>query len=85
VLKKAIRDSKARWTYRDKKQIDYLLVSQPLANAMTAAGIERRGLFQADRLTKKLSTGPVQPFETVTSDTTDASDHAAVWAEFAMG
>jgi hypothetical protein len=40
--------------------------------------LERRGLFQADKLTG----GAVMPFDTVTSDANDASDHAAVWAEF---
>jgi endonuclease/exonuclease/phosphatase family metal-dependent hydrolase len=82
VLGKQFPDPKERWTYRDKSQIDYLLVSAPLAKAMTAAGVERRGLFEAAKLTADLAGGPVQAFETVTSDTTDASDHAAVWAEF---
>jgi len=78
ALKKQFPDPKDRWTYKDKKQIDYLLVSAPLAEAMTKAGVERRGMFQADKLTG----GAVMPFDTVTSDTNDASDHAAVWAEF---
>lgn len=82
VLTRQFPDSKDRWTYKDKSQIDYLLVSKPLVDAMTIAGIERRGLFEADRLTKNLPSGQVQPFPTVTTDTNDASDHAAVWAEF---
>ena len=89
VLAAHFADPKERWTYKDKSQIDYLLVSKPLADAMTAAGVERRGLFQADKLTKNLPPhqdpqegGPVNPFPSVTSTTTDASDHAAVWAEF---
>jgi endonuclease/exonuclease/phosphatase family metal-dependent hydrolase len=73
-----------RWTYHDKSQIDYLLVSKALAAKLKKAGIERRGLFQADKLTETLSTGVVQPFDTVTSDANDASDHAAVWAEFGI-
>ena len=74
--------AKDRWTYKDKSQIDYLLVSKPLADAMIEAGVERRGLFEAEKLTKNLSGGPVRPFPTVVDDTTDASDHGAVWAEF---
>jgi hypothetical protein len=81
---KQFADPRERWTYRDKSQLDYLLVSKPLADAMTVAGIERRGMFEADRLTKSLANGRVQPFPSVTSDTNDASDHAAVWAEFRL-
>jgi catechol 2,3-dioxygenase-like lactoylglutathione lyase family enzyme len=32
VLARQLADPKERWTYRDKKQIDYLLVSKPLAD-----------------------------------------------------
>jgi hypothetical protein len=54
-----------------------------LARVEAARGrVERRGLFEADRLTKKLPSGQVRPFSSVTSDTNDASDHAAVWTEF---
>jgi endonuclease/exonuclease/phosphatase family metal-dependent hydrolase len=67
-----------RWTYRDKKQIDYLLVSRPLSQAVVDVGIERRGLFNAEKLTG----GQVKSFPTVLDNTTDASDHCAVWAEF---
>lgn len=35
VLVKQFSDPKERWTYKDKSQIDYLLVSKPLADAMT--------------------------------------------------
>jgi endonuclease/exonuclease/phosphatase family metal-dependent hydrolase len=80
VLAKKLPDPKTRWTYKDKSQIDYLLVSQPLADAMEDAGIERRGLLQLGKLTK----GAEQSFAGVTSDTNDASDHAAVWAEFSV-
>jgi endonuclease/exonuclease/phosphatase family metal-dependent hydrolase len=84
VLARQFSNPKERWTYRDKSQIDYLLVSKPLAEAMTEARVERRGLFQADKLTKDLPGGPVKPFPMVTDDTNDASDHAAVWAEFSL-
>jgi predicted extracellular nuclease len=82
VLAKQFADPRDRWTYKDKSQLDYLLVSSPLAEAMVVAGVERRGLFEADRLTRQLPSGQVHPFPSVTSDTNDASDHAAVWAEF---
>ena len=82
VLAKQFADPRERWTYRDKSQLDYLLVSKPLADAMTDAGIERRGLFEAGKLTKNLPSGQVRAFPSITSDSNDASDHAAVWAEF---
>jgi len=82
VLAKQFADPRERWTYRDKSQLDYLLVSKPLADAMSVAGIERRGLFKAEQLTADLPSGPICAFPSVTSDTNDASDHAAVWAEF---
>ena len=84
VLALAVPEPRHRWTYRDKSQIDYLLVSKPLADRMKQAGVERRGLFDAARLTQGLPGGPVESFPTVTSDTNDASDHAAVWAQFVI-
>lgn len=66
------------WTYHDgRQQIDYLLVSQPLFDRLTAVGIERRGLFH-----KTGFKGKFPHFSEVTSEVTQASDHAAVWAEF---
>ena len=62
-----------RWTYQDgKDQIDYLLVSKALNQKMQAVGIDRRGIFRSD----------VAHFPQVTDKITQASDHAAVWAEF---
>jgi endonuclease/exonuclease/phosphatase family metal-dependent hydrolase len=60
VLAKQFPDPRERWTYRDKSQLDYLLVSKPLADAMTVAGIERRGLFEADKLTRNLTSGQIR-------------------------
>ncbi len=80
VLEKKFQDPKDRWTYRDKKQIDYILVSPKLAEAFVDAGVERRGMLNAAKLTN----GSVQPFPTVTSESNDASDHAGVWAEFQL-
>ena len=62
-----------RWTFDNgKDQFDYLLVSKPLFEQITAVGIERRGIFRAD----------TAPFPEVTNKITQASDHAAVWADF---
>lgn len=64
--------SGTRWTYGGKDQIDYVLVSQPLFDAITKVGIERRGIFKKNN----------PAFTQVKSKVTQASDHAAVWAEF---
>ena len=61
------------WTYHTgSDQIDYLLVSQPIADNLKAVGIERRGIFRANN----------PAFPEVTNKVTQASDHAAVFAEF---
>ena len=61
------------WTYHTGgEQIDYLLVSQPIADNLKAVGIERRGIFRQNN----------PAFPTVTNKVTQASDHAAVFAEF---
>ncbi len=66
------------WTYHDgRQQIDYLLVSQPLFAQLRAVGVERRGLFH-----KTDFKGKFPHFPEVTDEVTQASDHAAVWAEF---
>lgn len=68
-----------RWTYKYRKelnQIDYLLVSTPLRDALVDAGIERRGIHEIDQVTGE------KPFPSVTHWTTAASDHGAVWADF---
>jgi endonuclease/exonuclease/phosphatase family metal-dependent hydrolase len=74
-------DWSERWTYRyrgELNQIDYLLVSDPLKDKFERAGVERRGMHDVGVATG----GAVQPFPDVTSPTTAASDHAAVWADF---
>jgi endonuclease/exonuclease/phosphatase family metal-dependent hydrolase len=74
-------DMSQRWTYKYKNelnQIDYLLVSKPLKEAFVAAGIERRGIHGIQSVTGEA------PFPSVTSWTTAASDHGAVWADFAL-
>lgn len=66
------------WTYHDgRQQIDYLLVSQPLFERIHSVGVERRGLFH-----KTNFGGKFPHFPEVTDEVTQASDHAAVWAEF---
>jgi endonuclease/exonuclease/phosphatase family metal-dependent hydrolase len=73
-----------RWTHRDdatpskNKQIDYLLVSDALWPRLKEVGIERRGIWSK---TQKMR-AKYPPFDTITGETTAASDHAAVWAEF---
>jgi exonuclease III len=56
-----------------KSQIDYLLVSTPLKNALQSVTIERRGMF----------TVPGH-FPSVDNEAHAASDHAPVVAEFAV-
>ena len=66
------------WTYHDgRQQIDDLLVSRPLFEQLTSVGVERRGLFH-----KTNFGGKFPHFPEVTDEVTQASDHAAVWAEF---
>jgi predicted extracellular nuclease len=57
----------------EKNQIDYLLVSTPLKNALQSVTIERRGMFKFP-----------QHFPSMTKTSQEASDHAAVVAEFAV-
>ena len=54
-----------------RSQIDYLLVSTPLKNALAGVTIERRGMVAVPG-----------HFPSVTDDADAASDHAAVVAEF---
>lgn len=77
VLKSPLHNGPT-WTYHDgRQQIDYLLVSQPLFERITAVGVERRGLFH-----KTDFGGKFPHFTEVIDEITQASDHAAVWAEF---
>jgi hypothetical protein len=49
----------------------------------SAAGVERRGIFDLNLLTSASGVVDVErEYETVTSWTNAASDHGAVWAEF---
>lgn len=64
--------------YKQKLQIDYILVSKLLKDAFVNAGVERRGMFELNNL----SNGTEKRFDTVTAISNAASDHAAIWAEF---
>jgi endonuclease/exonuclease/phosphatase family metal-dependent hydrolase len=58
---------------KERNQIDYLLVSTPLRDALKSVTIERRGMFSfADR------------FSSITRLSEEASDHAGVVAEFSI-
>lgn len=58
-----------------KQQIDYLLMSPAVSAVSKQAGIERRGHY-APRTWK--------PFDTVTSERFQASDHHAVWVDLTL-
>jgi len=64
-----------RGTYRTgKDQLDYIVVSDALKEQLTGVRIERRGVYTARG----------EKYPTVTSRRTEASDHAAVVATFAV-
>ena len=61
------------WTYHTgNQQLDYLLISQPIFDSLKSVEIERRGMFKSGN----------PHFPEVTNRVTQASDHAAVVAEF---
>src|ERR1051325_1973384 len=72
-----------QWTHKDdvakNKQIDYLLLSEPLFTGCEKVGIERRGIYSKTNFKAKCP-----HFDAVTSESTQASDHACVWADFAL-
>jgi predicted extracellular nuclease len=82
ILALAYPDPADRWTYHYKKneQIDYMLVSEPLAARFQAAGVERRGIYGLARMSARHE----EEYDTVTCETNSASDHGAVWADFAL-
>lgn len=82
VLAVQFDDPADRWTYnfRSNEQIDYLLVSSPLREALQEAGVERRGIAEVAEYTE----GEIQPFSSISTWRDAASDHAAVWAEFSL-
>lgn len=65
---------KERGTYRTgRKQLDYLLVSEPLQERLDSVRIERRGTYARTKW---------EPYPTVTGRASAASDHCAVVADF---
>lgn len=77
------RPENDRWTYyygADKQYntIDYLFVSTALSKFVTDAGLERRGMYNLEKLTG----GAEKPFDGITGWKLGASDHAAIWADF---
>jgi endonuclease/exonuclease/phosphatase family metal-dependent hydrolase len=58
-----------------KNQLDYLFISEALKKHLQAVQVERRGIFTKSKWT---------PYPTVKSKRTQASDHAAVLAEFLL-
>ena len=80
-------EPKKRWTYhyRSFEQIDYLLVSKPLKDNFIKAGVERRGMYNLNKLTTSDPTIDNETqYSTVTHWTNAASDHGAVWADFRL-
>ena len=78
-----------RWTYHYKQfeQIDFMLVSKPLRDMFSKAGVERRGIYDLKKLTEasKEKVDVETQYDTVTAWNNTASDHGAVWAEFLIG
>ena len=76
-----------RWTYhfRSFEQIDYVLVSKPLKERMVKAGVFRKGIYNLKNLTEGDPDIPNETqYSTVRTWTNQASDHAAVWADFEL-
>jgi hypothetical protein len=74
-----------RWTYyygasRQYNTIDYLFVSEALRTRVQDAGLERRGMYNLEKLSK----GKEKPFPGITSWKLAASDHAAVWVDLKL-
>ena len=56
-------------------------MSKRLYTAIVDQGVERRGIFDIDKITAKEGADAVKPFPEVTSWDLGASDHAGVWVE----
>jgi endonuclease/exonuclease/phosphatase family metal-dependent hydrolase len=79
-----IADANNRWTYHGghdfpNSQIDYLLASKPLGDAFAKIDIDRRGIFG---IAPTNAAGEAVPPLPDLQKTTQASDHAAVIAQF---
>lgn len=74
-----------RWTYyygsrRQYNTIDFLLVSDSLRAHVEDAGLERRGMYNLEELTK----GKQKPFKGIDNWKLAASDHASVWVDLKL-
>lgn len=70
------RKDEGEGTYEDGDQIDYLLLSPALFDAVEAGGVNRRGIW------KKSNLGDEQKMlKTLTDPIEAASDHAAIWVD----
>jgi endonuclease/exonuclease/phosphatase family metal-dependent hydrolase len=79
----AAGDAAQRGTYKfgnKLQQIDYLLVSKPLRDKLTKAGVEQRGIWKIADVNPAVAT-----FPEITGPNTAASDHGAVFADFDIG
>jgi endonuclease/exonuclease/phosphatase family metal-dependent hydrolase len=79
----AVADAPKRGTYKfgnKLQQIDYLLVSKPLRDKLTKAGVEQRGIWKIADVNPAVST-----FPEITGPNSAASDHGAVFADFDIG
>ncbi len=72
VLNSSVFSGNRATYHTGSQQIDYLLVSKPIFDNLKKVGIERRGIFRSGNPT----------FPEVTNKVTQASDHAAIVAEF---
>jgi len=81
-------DASKRWTYHYQsfEQIDFMLVSKPLKAAFKEAGVIRRGIAGLHAMTSLPGSGVAveQEYDSVTAFSNQASDHGAIWAEFAL-
>jgi endonuclease/exonuclease/phosphatase (EEP) superfamily protein YafD len=58
------------------QKLDYLIMSQQLRAKLQDTGIERRGSYHPNTW---------DPFDTVTKESEEASDHHLLWADFDFG
>jgi endonuclease/exonuclease/phosphatase family metal-dependent hydrolase len=68
-----------RGTYgsgNEKDKIDYVLLSEPLYDRVVGGGVFRKGVWRGPR-----TKDPWDVFPTMDSETDQASDHAAVYAD----
>lgn len=65
-------------------QLDYIFLSEPLAKAMTASGIDRKGIFDIANIAAKEGAPAETGWPEITSWNLSSSDHGAVWVELEL-